>query len=226
MDALEAQSYQRSLSTLGRVNLREELTEEGRERWLDIGSGGNFSPGFDYLDVFPEGLVDPRYRRRYRRLDIVSATDEQLADVGTYDLVRMQHTLEHFTFEDGQRVLLNAARLLTAGGLILITVPDLRVHVEKYLADDYGSMGAFRQWAVQRIPADAPASAHFSVFAHSVLFEPHRWCYDYEGVAYGLARVGMFGRIREIKPDDELASVPFTHNRPEEDLCVLAERLP
>lgn len=206
------------------MTLQEVLTKESKTRWVDIGSGGNLDPAFEYVDIFPEDIIDERFRASYHRLDIVSASDEALAKLGSFDLVRMQHTLEHLTFEEGKVALLNCAKLLKPGGYMLMTVPDLKIHIQKYSRGNYREWKGFVAWANQRIPTDAPDSAYFSIFAHSMTFEPHKWCYDYEGLEYQLARTGQFVGIKELKLDDVLAQVPFTHNRPEEDVCVIARK--
>jgi predicted SAM-dependent methyltransferase len=204
------------------VSLRSELLRAGRRRWLDLGCGGRFDDGFDYVDIFPEGLVPDGLRHRYRRLDVSQATPETLPNVPPYDLVRLQHTLEHVGFEDGARMLANCGRLLAPGGYLLVSVPDLRIHLRRYMNDSYAQDPWYQAWAWQRIPRDAPASAYFSVFAHSMTYEPHRWCYDYAGLAYQVNRCGCFEQVRELCLDDPLAEVPFTHNRPDEDVCLLA----
>jgi predicted SAM-dependent methyltransferase len=206
------------------MNLREQLLAESRTRWLDIGCGGNAEAGFELMDTHAEGIVDPAVRARYRRVDIRYVSDAQLERLGQFDLVRMQHAFEHFTFEEGLGVLRNCGLLLKPGGYILITAPDLRIHARRYLANEYGQSAGFQSWAQERIPPDAPASCYFSIFTHSMLHEAHHWCYDYEGLRYQLERAGYFGEIRELTLDDPLASTPFTHNRPDEDVCVLARR--
>ena len=55
-------------------------------------------------------------------------------------------------------------------------------------------------------------------------YEPHKWVYDRDGLAFVLAKDGLFTNIRELKFHDPLAEEPFTHNRPLEDLCMLAVR--
>ncbi|MFI7067634.1 methyltransferase domain-containing protein [Kribbella sp. NPDC050124] len=206
------------------MGLSQVLTSAGQTRWLDVGCGADFSPGFEYLDVLPVGAVPEELRDRYHRADIANLTDHAVGDLGQFDLVRMQHTLEHFGFEDGLRVLQNCADLLRPGGLILISVPDLLRHIRTYLKDDYVNMPGFKEWAQARIPADAPPSAYFSVFTHSLTYEPHKWCYDFAGLAHQLGRSHRFTEISRLERTDPLAEVPFTHNRPEEDLCVLARR--
>jgi hypothetical protein len=55
--------------------------------------------------------------------------------------------------------------------------------------------------------------------------QQHKWCYDVKGLKYMLGLSDKYTAIKQLKISSELASVPFTHNRPEEDLCVLAQRI-
>lgn len=206
------------------MNLKQTLIKENKKRWLDIGSGGNFEEGFSYMDLFPEDIINPKFKDRYFRVDILNAPDKELEKLGKFDLVRMQHTFEHFSYEEGKVVLKNCAKLLNRGGYILITTPDLKVHIQKYLNNEYKDWSGFKWWANKRIPENAPNSFYFSIFAHSVPFEQHKWCYDYEGLEFILREVGEFENIKELKAADELADIPFTHNRPEEDVCVIARK--
>jgi predicted SAM-dependent methyltransferase len=206
------------------MDLRSELVKYGKTRWLDVGNGGRFDPGFEYLDILPDASVSKEIQQKYHRASIVDLSDGTIESLGTFDLVRLQHTLEHFDFEDGLQALANCARLLREGGYLLIAVPDLEIHIQHYLHDSYKDWQGFQSWATRRIPIDAPASAYFSVFAHSMTFEPHFWCYDYEGLVYQVRRSGKFREVRRLELSDHLASVPFTHNRPEEDVCLLAKR--
>lgn len=204
------------------LSLQQRLSTLKKTAWLDVGCGGTFEEGFDYIDTFPSGMIDARYRTRYRRLDILNAPFALLASLPKYDLVRMQHVLEHFSYEEGLRVLERCAVLLKTDGMLLVTTPDLRVHVEKYRVGAYRSWRGFRQWANARVPKDAPDSFYFSVFAPALEHEPHKWCYDFPGLQYLFRASGRFRPIREILLSDPLASIPFTHNRPEEDVCIMA----
>lgn len=214
------------------MNLKEKLMQEGRTRWLDIGSAENFEEGFHYMDILSlksyktESIenVEVLYSDRYFEKDIRSLSDEEADDIGKFDYIRMQHLLEHLTYEEGQNALENSAKLLKKGGVITISVPNLKVHIQKYLNDEYKNWKGFQWWAHKRIPKDAPKSFYFSIFAHSMSWEKHKWCYDYEGLEFQLKKTKQFKDIRELKASDELANVPFTHNRPEEDVCVIATK--
>lgn len=204
------------------MTIKKQLITSGRNRWLDVGCGGNFEDGFDYIDTFPEGLLSEHVRNRYHRLDIINASDEALRAMGDFDLVRLQHTFEHFSLEEGQKVLSNCHKLLRSGGIIIITVPDLEVHIRAYLDGTYNELSDFRNWALNRIEKDAPDSYYFSIFAHSMPYESHKWCYDWNGLRHAINMTGLYKDICRLTIDDAMAEVPFTHNRPEEDLCVIA----
>lgn len=198
--------------------LKEILIKSGKTRWLDIGSGGNVENDFFYVDTFPEEIV--KNKDRYFRLDIINSPENQLKKMGTFDLVRMQHVFEHFTPEDGRKVLCRAASLLNPDGYILITTPDLRKYADFYAS---GNIRHQFPWALTRIDKESPDSFYFSIFSHSMPFEAHHWCYDAEGLIYQLAQTNQYKNIQEVKLHDELANMPFTHNRPHEDVCVIAQ---
>lgn len=206
------------------MKLKEILLRAGKTRWLDVGSGGNRESGFIMLDYLEDPQAELEPGDIYHQIDILHPTQQDFSRLGVFDLVRMQHVLEHFSYEDGHDVLLNVSNLLSPGGWLVVTVPDLRIHIQKYLTRAYHSWNGFKWWANKRIPESSPASFYFSIFAHSMPYQQHKWCYDYEGVEYQINRVNRFFDIRPLSFTDPLAEFPFTHNRPEEDLCVIAQR--
>lgn len=198
--------------------LKEKLIAEGKTRWLEIGCGGTFDENFTYVDLFPDTLVNRK--GRYYRMDMINTTEEALAKLGKYDLIRMQHVFEHFTPEDGRRVLANCAKLLNPEGYVLISCPDLKKYIAFYLS---GQIRDNFEWALNRIPEESPNSFYFSIFSHSLLHEKHEWCYDAEGLEYQLTQSGFFKNIEEVTLTHPLANIPFTHNRPNEDVCMVAQ---
>ena len=201
--------------------LRTQLIKAGKTRWLDVGCGDSVELGFLRMDAIPVKGIPAKSRRGYIYCDIRKLTDRTAAKLGTFNVVRMQHVFEHFTLEEGRIVLKNCAKFLKKDGIILITVPDLKIHIRNYLRNKYKSSG-FRWWAQERIPKDSPNSFYFSMFAQSWPHIPHKWLYDYEGLRYQLATSGEYKSIRRLDFKSPLASYPFTHNRPEEDVCAMA----
>lgn len=210
-------------------SLRNRLIAEERTRWVDVGST-SFGEGFFCVSSTPDARIPEQFRPFHRCIDV--ADEAAWIDIGwgTYDLVRMQHVFEHFGFEEAQTALAFCAQLLRPGGYLLITVPDLRIFALHYLtgfvfARRYReAMGRYRG-----LPEDAPPSAAFSIFAHQLGYSPvphygqaHKWCYDWAGLKHQVARSGAFRDIRRLHLLSPLAEVPFTHNRPVEDVCLLA----
>jgi predicted SAM-dependent methyltransferase len=206
------------------MNFKEKLLKENKTRWLDVGCGGNFEEGFYYLDIFPKQEIPKEARKDYFRADMRNLSGREIKRLGKFDLIRMQHFLEHLSYEDAQKALINCAKILKKDGIILISVPDLRVHIKAYLNDKYKNWKGFQWWANKRIPKDAPNSFYFSIFAHSMLWEEHKWCYDIKGLKYVLGKTKKYKNIKELKFGDSLSNNSFTHNRPEEDVCVIANK--
>lgn len=208
------------------MTLKEKLIKENKNKWLDVGCNKNFEQGFYYLDTWPIEKIPLKYRKKYFELDILRATDKKIKLLGKFDLIRMQHVLEHFPYEEGLIVIGKIAKILKNEGIFIVTVPDLKIHTEKYINRKYKKWGDYswwiKKWATKRIPADAPDSFYFSVFAYSLPVTPHKWCYDYNGLEYLLKSSKLFRKIKKIDFRNPLASFPFTHNRPEEDVCVMA----
>lgn len=209
--------------------LRQQLLDAGQTRWLDLGSR-RFEAGFICLDLGSSKDLSPELAKRYYEANIYQLGESDRKRLGDFDLIRMQHVFEHFSFEEGVDLLKFCASILRPNGYLLITVPDLRAHINGYFTN-YRHMDYFVKYAQRRIPKDAPASFLFSFYAHQFGYAPvdepgqiHKWSYDYEGLKYQLERVNEFSHIRRLDLLDPLASVPFTHNMPVEDLCVLARK--
>lgn len=189
-------------------------------KWLEVGTGGNNQDGFDKIDIidFPEG----KEPANYKKLNIVQCSDDELSKLGTYNFVRMQHVFEHFTPEDGLKVLNNCSKILEKDGYILISCPDIDKVIQHYLNGTIRALNG--SWGIERIGEGAPDSFYFSIFCHSVLHEPHLWCYNAEGIVYQLNRSGQYHHIEVLDLANQKSAIPFTHNRPEQDVVVIAQK--
>lgn len=209
-------------------SLERKLMREAKTRWLDIG-GSDASKGFICLDIRDPKNLALHQRESYVWADVLQLDSPDLARLGTFDLVRMQHTFEHFSPEEGRLVLSVAASLLRQGGFLLISVPDLRIQAKAYL-QGYRWDADYPRFAHSfRVPHDAPASFIFSTFVHQDGYSPcpapgcaHKWCYDYEGLEFLVRKANQFHAVRRLDILNSLASIPFTHNRPSQDVCLLA----
>lgn len=202
------------------LGLNKFLKENNLNKWLEVGTGGRDDDGFIKVDIkeYPEGKTP----LNYRRLDIINCTDAEIENMGKFDFIRMQHVFEHFTPEDGLEVLNNCAKLLNSGGYILMSCPDIDIVIKEYTQGDIRKLN--NGWGKERIGTDAPDSFVFSIFTHSVLSEPHMWCYNGEGLVHQLKKTNQYVDIEILSLTHPLACIPFTHNRPDEDVVVLAKR--
>lgn len=169
--------------------LRRRLISEGKTRWLDLGSSSH-SDDFYCFNLQPIEEIPEHFRARYYHGDILKMTQETYCRMGRFDLVRMQHVFEHFSLEESQCVLEACSNLLNPGGYLLISVPDLVVHIQSYL-DGYKLMRPFVDFARVRIPKGAPASFLFGLHVHQGgyaakinLGDAHNWLYDYDGLRF------------------------------------------
>lgn len=202
--------------------LADALTDSGKTKWLDIGSSVSNTDNFFFCDILEISEIPEVMRERYFQWNATQPlTEEQIKNYGTFDFIRLQHVYEHFTPEDGIIVLQNIFKLLNSGGKVLITVPDLGKYVKRYRRGTLDYNWSFAEWAQTRVEKKAPQSFYFSIFTHSVPHQAHHWCYDKHGLKYQIERSIAPKKIEFLSVFDKRANIPFTHNRPLEDLCVL-----
>ena len=205
-------------------NLEKYLLESNKLDWLDIGSSANKSNlNFEFCDLYPVEECIPEFREKYFQIDITKELS-QAPSFNQYDFIRMQHVFEHFTFEQADTVLKNCSKMLKKGGILLITVPDLDIIINLYKKNIFKENTKFYNWAIKRIEKDASPSDFFSIFTHSHLHQEHKWCYNKNGLFEKIKSSELFDTPQKINLLDSYCSIPFTHNRPEEDLCVLARK--
>ena len=205
--------------------LKEKLISEKKMRWLDLGSSTSFNEGFLFSDIIPEDQVPENMREHYIFWNaIFPLTEKDKLRIGKMDMIRMQHVFEHFSPEDGIKVIQNAFELLTPGGFLLITVPDLKKFVSRYQRKALNYSWSFSEWAHTRISKDSPQSFYFSIFTHSVQHQSHLWCYDKKGMEYQISKSINPKSIEFLSIFNNKSNIPFTHNRPLEDLCVLIQK--
>ena len=211
--------------------LRNHLIKNNKTRWLDIGSSLFNDNYFCCLNIHSPSLIEPAFQSKYFQADILSLTNEQKTSLGKFDLIRMQHVFEHFSLEEGKLVLQVCSDILNHDGYLIITVPDLKIHIQSYF-DGYRWMKPYVEFVQNRVPKDAPPSFIFSMYAHQGGYTPilnpgdaHKWCYDFEGLKYQLESVKCFKNIQQVGLLHPDANIPFTHNRPHEDLCLIAQKI-
>ena len=206
--------------------IEDDLIKKNQTKWLDLGSSINHSnQNFYFADLYPIDECLEEMKSKYYQLDISNPLKEdKIKELGKFNLVRMQHVFEHFTYEQASIVLDNCSKILEKNGKLLISVPDLDIYLKRYLNGSLKHISSFGPWAHRRIKENSPQSDYFSIYAHSMLHEKHLWCYNKEGLINKIISSGKFKNVKKIGLLNKLAGIPFTHNRPEEDLCVIATK--
>lgn len=206
--------------------LEDELLNNDQNRWLDIGSSINHAnQNFHFADLYPIEECLDKMKSKYHQLDISQPIKEDVKNkLGKFHFIRMQHVFEHFTFEQASIVLDNCYELLEKNGKLLITVPDLDIYLKRYSNNTLKNISSFGPWAHTRIGENSPSSDYFSIYAHSMLHEKHLWCYNKHGLINKIESSSKFINVKKIGLLNKIAGIPFTHNRPEEDLCVISTK--
>lgn len=105
-------------------------------RALNLGCGARFHPDWTNLDIHPAGsAVVPWDLHR----------DLPFPD-GSFDVVYHSHVLEHFSREDGLRLLQRCWRVLRTNGVMRVAVPDLERIVRIYLQALEGCLAGDALW--------------------------------------------------------------------------------
>jgi predicted SAM-dependent methyltransferase len=102
---------------------RETKRAPNGQCYLNVGCGSHFSQDWTNLDLFAgEGVIAHDLRQPLPFAD------------ASFDAVYSSHVLEHFVPADGERFLREQHRVLRAGGVCRVVVPDLEKLCREYLA--------------------------------------------------------------------------------------------
>ncbi len=147
---------------------------------VNVGSGGKGLPGWVNIEI-------SRAKDTTLCLDIRRPLP--LAD-GSVTRLICEHVIEHVDFRDDvPKILSDWVRILRPGGVARIVVPDLRTHVEAYVAADAARWAALG-WDVENLPEDIHTPMHVLNHAFHQGGE-HLFGYDFETLAWALRRAGF-----------------------------------
>ncbi len=124
---------------------------------LHLGCGERYIPGFYHVDARNLPHVD----------EVMSA--KQLTSIGdeTVTLLYASHVLEHFKRDETEAVLIEWKRVLTAGGILRLSVPDFDALLRIY--DTYKDLNLILGPLYGR--SDYPENTHHIVFTFDSLSE-------------------------------------------------------
>ena len=114
---------------------------------------------------------------------------------GCVDWVYAEHLIEHVPPPVAIRWLAEVRRILTSGGLLRMTTPDLNKYAQGYLTGDGFFAKQRRRLQVMRFGPPMPGRPAFMVNQIFYLYG-HRWLYDLDELRYVLARAGFASPVQ------------------------------
>ena len=123
------------------MTLQETLTQEHRTKWLDINSGSELSHGFIELDTTHSKKSTDE---RIIQAEIAGMTDDEVAKLGEWDLIRIQYPYNNYTAKEADKIIEKCFVLLKTGGVLLVTVPSSHVLIQIYALEKSGQFDSVR----------------------------------------------------------------------------------
>jgi hypothetical protein len=187
-------------------------------RKLQVGAGPNVLPGWLNTDR------DPSPGQAY-----LDATRRFPLPDRSMHYIFAEHTVEHFTYDVGKRMLRECHRVLVPGGRIRICTPDMRAVFALLDHDGDGSIEArYTQWSIRTfLPAGTPTLPAFAV---NQVFRGwgHRFIYDSRSLDRALRTAG-FTDVSEYRMgesgDDHLRGIDSHGATPEDQEFIRFETL-
>lgn len=120
-----------------------------------------------------------------------------------FSAVYASHLLEHVYFNEGQRLLAECFRVLRAGGVLRMVVPDLRAIITEYVSSPDKFDGTTGNGSIEtsadrvnhrllfRGTTPPGGSALYRLYSSSTDFHSHKWMYDAQSLTHHLRRRGF-----------------------------------
>jgi predicted SAM-dependent methyltransferase len=179
---------------------------------LNLGCGLNAPPGWTNIDGSWNARLakHPLLRRALSRVALVPRDKLEVPwsssivvhnirkrlpfREGSAAAIYASHVLEHLYREEGQRLMAECFRVLQAGGVLRVVVPDLRAIAEEYVgngaskkksADSESLRPAelFNQRLMMRWPTPASSNLFYRIYTSWEDFHSHKWMYDADSLA-------------------------------------------
>jgi predicted SAM-dependent methyltransferase len=110
---------------------------------------------------------------------------------GSCSLIYSEHVMEHFSVEDGLKILRECRRLLATGGVLRIAMPSLEYCVEAYAKDSWRP--DFERWEELRGVQTRCEALNVAMRSWG-----HQWLYDREELHRRLREAG-FQQLRDVE---------------------------
>ncbi len=178
-------------SWLGRTFVGRLKVDKNKTNLINLGSGIYILPGFINLDFYNvpnhQFGADLRYPLKI--------------DDNCIDGIFSEHTQEHLTYNDNDKLLAECYRIMKPGAAIRIIVPDVSIFVNNYATKNEAW---FKKWEeIMMVNSDDPrrAARRIATPMQAISFVTqeflHVACWDYESMKYYLEK-NNFKEIRKV----------------------------
>jgi hypothetical protein len=205
--------------------LSRGVVEELGLRGLQSGSGRSLRPHWLNSDLLPLQDVNGR-RTKPGRLYRVgedcyflqhTVPDPFPIESEIFQWASSEHFIEHLRPEDGIAWLAEMRRLLVAGGLIRVVVPDLRKYLQGYSDPSDPFMAEHGRQLEVHFADPAPLKRPAFIINQIFYGWAHRWMYDFDEVRHAASAAGFDpeevserafreGRVAELAGHDREAN--------------------
>jgi len=152
-------------------------------RKLHLGAGEHIHHGWLNTDLHD-------FKREHELVYLDARKPFPLPDA-SFDIVFSEHLIEHLTYAEGQRCLLECFRVLRSGGRIRIATPSLDRLVHLFDEEPTDLQRRYVRWAIDTLVADADAYLPGLVVNNFFQSWGHRFIYDEQTLRHSLATAGF-----------------------------------
>ena len=101
--------------------------------------GSNITLGKNWINIDNSPIIILKnFLSIDKKLKFGNIVNKQLCSSNEADNIYLSHVLEHLTFEDADKALLNIYKMLKKGGFLRIVVPSLKSRINLYLKNNDG----------------------------------------------------------------------------------------
>jgi len=168
----------------------QKLLDSGKEIWLEVGSGKR--PGRNgWLSVDMSPKCDIHWDLR----NGIPFPDNSVQKIYS------SHFLEHLSFSEGQRFIIESKRVLSRGGNFSICVPNARHYIEAYMNPDK-DISTFFKFK----PAYFNSNSRIDFVNYMAYMNGHHKCmFDEDSLVNRMTMAGFANaRLREFDPNLDL----------------------
>lgn len=186
-EKLKWHSYQYKIY-LNRNKIIEEYLNKHKVKKLQLGCWPFPFQGWLNSDLHAAGEVIP-----------IDLTKRFPLNDNSFHFVFCEHTIEHFSFAQGEVMLKEIYRVLKSKGKVRLATPDLKFLIDLYVSNKTDLQKRYIQWASSEFLKEWGKATDTFIINNFVRAWGHQFIYDFKTLKFLLERVG-FTNIKRFAP--------------------------